>query len=101
MTVKEMYARLDAIENELDELSEKLDMNAFCHKCRYAEVRSGTKEICGFELHYEYLDCPSGLWVDAKCPRFEEYRETEARFDELKREYCEIADSPVSAEVTN
>lgn len=98
MTVKEMDARLDEIERELDEIQERTLLDRFCVKCPHICVKAYETSEYGYVCRLEHAACPSGFWpYGSDCPRASEYEEICARRDELIQEHKRLCDQYMEA----
>lgn len=84
MTVKEMDARLDEIERELDEIRSKTLLDNFCTGCPHIRVKAMETMEYGIVCRQEHAACPAGFspadGANGDCPRFAEF---DALFDSL------------------
>lgn len=91
MTVKEMDARLDELERNINALQEEMDLERFCYQCPHIAVTGSQREDYGVKFRIETLFCPAGFWPDESCPRGEKYMEMSAKLADLRAEHERIS----------
>lgn len=91
MTVKEMDARLDELERNINALQEEMDLERFCYQCPHIAVTGSQREDYGVKFRIETLFCPAGFWPDESCPCGEKYMEMSARLADLRAEHERIS----------
>ena len=92
MTVKEMDARLNELEIEIDELDEQTDIEKFCDECEHIRVAQDIENFWGVKCRREYAVCPADFtpyWND--CPRCAEYEELTDKLTALREEHEKLS----------
>lgn len=92
MTVKEMDARLEEIEIEIDDLETSADEEHFCENCEHISIAADIENFWGARCRREYPVCPSDFSPDdGYCPRRAEYKELTDRLADLREEHEKLS----------